>query len=148
MKAIVNREKRRYVERLAVPLVLIVLVAGGGMCSQTVTIEVSPANAGTTTPSGTVSVARASEIEIEATAGAGYEFERWTTSFPVSWLAGYSATHNPSKFQVPATDVTVTANFRQPGSLSLSQTTAACGPGSATGQPQDDWQEFRPPIVD
>jgi len=100
---------------LAIVLIVIVLVAGGAMCSQTVTMEVSPANAGTTTPSGTVSVERADEFEIEASAGAGYEFVKWEPSFPVSWSAGYSARDNPSKFQIPATDVTVTAVFRQPG---------------------------------
>lgn len=122
---------RSYVARLVFLVMVMVLVAGGAICSQTVTMEVSPANAGTTTPSGTVSVARSSEIEIEASASAGYEFVNWTLSFPVSWSAGYSPSHNPSKFRMPAVDVTVTANFQLRGSLSLSQITIVSEPGPA-----------------
>ena len=142
MRKAVGPGERGYVVRLAVLLAVTALVAGGAMCSQTVTMQVSPANAGTTIPSGTVSADRASEFEIEASAGAGYEFVNWTMSFPITWVAGYSATDNPSKFQIPGVDVTVTANFQQRGSSLLSQTAIISGPESATVQPQDEWQEL------
>ena len=95
----------------------------------TLTLEVNPTGAGTVTGAGDYEAETA--VAITASANSGFEFVNWTDA------AGNEVTLTDGKFTMPAENVTLTANFKEPVvptyTLTLEVNPAGAGTVSGAG---------------
>jgi hypothetical protein len=112
MKAILSLRRHSYLKTIGTFLIAVALIAGVVSCTPAETYDLTmaeaPAGGGTATDeTGTSPYAEGTVVAIKAVAADCYRFDSWTA--PSGTLAdSYAAVTN---FTMPASDVTVTANF-------------------------------------
>jgi hypothetical protein len=115
MKMIFSSRRHRYMARISIFLITVVLIAGMVGCGDScggvkynLTMEVAPAGNGTATDLTNASpYRRDTVVSIQAIASPGYRFRNWTA--PAGKFG--NATAAQTTFTMPAQNVTVTANF-------------------------------------
>jgi uncharacterized repeat protein (TIGR02543 family) len=117
MKAIFSLRRHGYLKTIGVFLIAVALIAGVVGCEGEPVPEfnlataVNPAGYGTATDqTGTSPYEEGDIIDIEAVAADCYRFTGWTSSAGGTFSAANNAT---TTFTMPASDVTVTANFEE-----------------------------------
>ena len=114
MKAILSFNKHLYLKTVGICLIAVILIAGGATCvpaeTYDLTMAEAPAGTGTATDeTGTSPYAEGTVVDIEAVAADCYRFVNWAASAGTFGDANNATT----TFTMPASDVTVTANFEE-----------------------------------
>ena len=114
MKAILSLGRHGYLKTIGTLLIAVALIAGVVGCTPPVTYDltmaVNPAGTGTATDqTGTSPYAEGAVVDIEAVAADCYRFVNWAASAGTFGDANNATT----TFTMPASDVTVTANFEE-----------------------------------